>query len=220
METNRENAGNQQVNTQIRTHIHDGNRSQRIQLANLQGYIQTVTAAPTATPKYIYNQFQIYNGVLYYYDFIYNLWRSTSFSANSLSVYAAGTAYSLTATPALLDFGTTDPSLVISGAGTWLISARVRLDYNAATFAAVRTATLKLRRTNNTAADLANSSTSLKTQIITLLTYTAGIIDLPQVIYTTTNTDDIIQIFGSVDVVPTAGSFDTVEASIIALRIA
>lgn len=219
METNREQ-NNQQVNTQMRTHIHDGNLSQRIKLMSIQGNIETVTAVPTATPKDISNQFQIYNGVLYYYDFLNNVWRSTAFVANNLSVYASGTAYALTATAAKLDFGTTDPSLTITGVGTWLLSGRVRLDYNAATFAAVRTATLKLRRTNNTAADVANSSTGFKTQIITTLTYTAGIIDLPPVIYTTTNTNDVIEIFGSVDVVPTAGSFDAVEASIMALRIA
>jgi len=35
----------------------------------------------------------------------------------NFSVYAAGTAYSLTGTSALLDFGTTDPSVTINQAG-------------------------------------------------------------------------------------------------------
>lgn len=208
------------IEDKLRNQLHDGNYAQRINLFDIFGKIETVSVVPTNIPSNIYGQFVIYNGVLYYYDFLNAIWRSTAFVANNLSVYASGTAYQLTATPALLDFGTTDPSLVISGVGTWLLSGRVRLDYNAATFAAVRTATLKLRRTNNTAADITNSSTGFKTQIITALTYTAGIIDLPQVIYTTTNTNDIIQIFGSVDVIPSAGSFDAVEASIMALRVA
>ncbi len=137
----------------------------------------------------------------------------------NLSVYAAGTAYQLTATPALLNFGTTDPTLTITSAGVWLLLARARIDYNAATFAAVRTATLKLRRTNNTAADIGNSSTSALTDIITTLTYTFGIIDLPPIIYTTTNATDIIQLFGDISVIPTAGSLDVSEASIVAIKL-
>lgn len=138
----------------------------------------------------------------------------------SLSVYASGSAYSLTNTSALLDFGTTDPSLTITEAGTYLLFARVRYDYNAATFAAVRTVTSKLRRTNNTAADVSNSSASWKTDIITTLTYTAVIHTLPVVSYTTANTDDVIQLWGDVSTVPSAGSLDAVEASIVALKIA
>ena len=136
-----------------------------------------------------------------------------------LTVYAAGTAYSLTNTAALLDFGTTDPSLTLGKAGTYLLMAKARIDYNASTFAAVRTVTLKLRRTNNTAADVTNATTSFKVPIMTTLTYTAGIMELPAVIYTTTATTDIIQLFGSIDTVPTAGSIQAVEASIIAIRL-
>jgi hypothetical protein len=40
------------------------------------------------------------------------------------------------------------------------------------------------------------------------------------VLYTTTNTDDAIALFGSLDVVPSAGSLDAVEASIVAVRLA
>lgn len=138
----------------------------------------------------------------------------------SLTVYAAGTAYQLTNTAALLDFGTTDPSLTITVAGTYLILARVRYDYNAATFAAVRTITTKLRRTNNTPADLTNGSSGWITEIITTLSYTAMIQELPPVVYVTANTDDVIQIWGSIDTVPSAGSLDAVEAEIVAIRIA
>ena len=137
----------------------------------------------------------------------------------SLSVYAAGTAYQLTNTAALLDFGTTDPSLTITSPGVWLILARARIDYTGATFAAVRTGTLKLRRTNNTAADLTNSQTQFLTEIITTLTYTLGIIDLPPVVYTTTNSDDVIQVWGDISVVPSAGSIDASEASIVAVKL-
>lgn len=138
---------------------------------------------------------------------------------SALSVYAAGTAYSLTNTAAALTFGTTSPSLTITDPGTYLLLARVRVDYNGATFAAVRNVTLKLRRTNNTAADLTNASTGFKTAVVTTVTYTADDAVIPPVIYTTQNSNDIISIFGSIDTGPTAGSIDCVEAEIIAIKI-
>ena len=137
----------------------------------------------------------------------------------SLSVYASGTSYQLTATPAQVVFGTTSPSLTITSAGVWLLLARARVDYTGSTFAAVRTGTLKLRRTNHTAADLANSPASFLTDIITTLTYTLGVIDLAPIIYTTTNATDIIQVWGSISVVPTAGSIDVSESSIVAVKL-
>lgn len=136
-----------------------------------------------------------------------------------LTVYAAGTVYQLTNAAALLNFGTTTPSLTINAAGTYLLLARARYDYNAATFAGSRTVTSKLRRTNNTAADIADSSTAWKTQIITTLSFTAQIVDLPPVIYTTTNTNDVIELWGGVSIVPSAGSLDAVEASLIAIKL-
>lgn len=134
-----------------------------------------------------------------------------------ITSYAVGTAYQLTNTAAQLNFGTTDPGITIARPGTYLILARARIDYTGATFAAVRTVTIKLRRTNNTAADLTNGSSVLLTEIITTLTYTAGHVVIPPVIYTTTRNDDIIQIFGSIDVVPSAGSIDATEAEIVAI---
>lgn len=135
------------------------------------------------------------------------------------SVYGAGTSYQLTATAAKVDLGTTDPSLTITAAGTYLILAQFRIDYTGATFAASRTVTLKLRRTNNTAADLTNASLSLGTAVVTTFTGTfdTGMIWVP--IYVTANATDVIEMWGSVSVVPTAGSLDVVNASIIALKI-
>lgn len=136
-----------------------------------------------------------------------------------LSVYAAGTAYQLTATQALLNFGTTDPSLTIDAPGVYLLLARVRIDYTGATFADEELVTIKLRRTNNTAADLTNSSASFLTQIITTLSHTAQVMDLPPIIYTTTNSNDVLEMWGACVDLPSAGSIDAVEASIVAVRL-
>ena len=135
-----------------------------------------------------------------------------------LSVYASGTAYTVTATPALVDFGTTDPSITITSPGTWLILARLRYDLNAATFAA-RTVTSLLRRTNNTAADLTNSSTAWLTGTTTTVTSTQ-FQAIPPILYQTSNSNDTIQLWGSVSVLPSAGTLTVTEASIVAIKIA
>lgn len=144
---------------------------------------------------------------------------SLGVGGESLSVYASGTAYQLTNTSALLNFGTTDPSLTITSSGTWLILSRARIDYTGATFAAVRTGALKLRRTNNTAADLTSATAGFLTDIITTLTYTLGSFTLPPIIYTTTNANDVIELWGSISVVPSAGSLDASEAHIVAIKL-
>lgn len=133
------------------------------------------------------------------------------------SGYASGTSYVLTATPALAHLGTTDPAITITKPGRYLIFARARVDYTGATFAAVRTVSMKLRRTNNTAADITGGASAALTNIITLLTYSLGDIVIPPVVYTTTNSDDVIQLFGSVSVLPTAGTIDVSEAEIVAM---
>jgi len=134
-------------------------------------------------------------------------------------VYASGTAYTLTNSSAAVDFGTTDPSLTLAQPGTYLIFSRANLKYTGATFAASRTVTLKLRRTNNTAGDLSNASTTFLTDIITTLTYTAGVVQLPPVLYTTSNDSDVISLFGDVSAAPSAGSLDITAAEIIAIRL-
>ncbi len=159
------------------------------------------------------------NGNIYRSDVVYKLDDVQEPPISTTTAYASGTAYSLTATPALLAFGTTSPSITLNSAGTYLLKAKVNLKYNGATFAANRTVTLKLRRTNNTAADITNSSTALTTGIVTLITETFAVVELPDVVYTTSNNNDIIEVWGSIDVVPTAGSLDAVEASIIAIKL-
>jgi len=137
----------------------------------------------------------------------------------NLSVYASGSSYGLTATPALLDFGTTDPSLVITSPGTWALFARARIDFNALGVTDGRTVTVKLRRTNNTAADIGNASVGFKCPVNTTGTGTAQIVDLPPIAYVTTNSDDILQLWGSVSVLDNAGNLQAVEASIVAVKL-
>ena len=137
----------------------------------------------------------------------------------NLKVYAAGTAYTLTATSALAAFGTTSPTLVLDKAGTYLLQARVNYQLVGATFAANRTVTTKLRRTNNTAGDISNSSTATGTGVIATITGPLDIFSLPPVVYTTTVATDSISIYADVSVLPSAGSLEMTEASIVAVRL-
>lgn len=138
---------------------------------------------------------------------------------HNVSTFASGTAYTLTNTSTALTFGTSSPTLVLDKAGTYLIIGRTNLEMVGATFAANRNVTLKLRRTNNTPADLTGGTTVLGTGIVTTVSQVLSDANLPAVFYTTTNTNDIVTIFGDVSVVPTAGSLQATEASILAVRL-
>lgn len=139
-------------------------------------------------------------------------------TANQLTVNAAGTVYSLTATSAAVDFGTTDPALTLTAAGTYLLVTDCVLRLNGATFAADRTVTMKLRRTNNTAADVTGGSRSYDTGTTT--TITASLVHFnASAIYTTANADDSVTIFGDVSVVPTVGSLDVASCALRAVRL-
>ena len=105
--------------------------------------------------------------------------------------------------------------------GKYLITTNVKLAYNGVISATNRTVTLKLRRTNNTAADLSNSTTTFVTQVVSLvgLTGTAGDCDVPALIYNGTS-GDTIEMQGQISSVSgLTGSMDVQEASIVATRI-
>jgi hypothetical protein len=142
------------------------------------------------------------------------------------SVYGFGaigtTAYVMTAN-AVNDVSTqvtingTLISIPIPRAGTYLIQGMAKFDYNGATFAASRQITAKLRNTF-TAADLVNATANFFTQVITTLTFTEGIMVLPAVVATLSNTD-IITLLARVAVLPTAGTLEIAEASIVATKL-
>ena len=140
-------------------------------------------------------------------------------SYDTQTAYSSGTSPSLTASMLAITFGTTSPSITIDQAGIYIVIARAKVDYVGATFLASRNVSLKIRRTNNSAADIANSTTSFATQIITALSFSAQTIVLPHIIYTTANNNDVLSVFGGMDVIPTAGSIQVTESSIVAIKI-
>jgi hypothetical protein len=139
--------------------------------------------------------------------------------AGPLTVQSAGTAYTLTNSSQLLTFGTTSPSLTISAAGTYLIRSHVQTNLVGATMAANRNITFVIHRTNNTPWDVSPKAQVIKTDITSLKAYTLPIGAIPEFVYTTANTNDVLEIWGFIDTVPTAGSISIVDAQIIAVRL-
>ncbi len=136
----------------------------------------------------------------------------------TLTSYAAGTAYSLTNASSAVTFGTTSPSITLAVPGTYLIYANSQL-VGAGAFITTETATLKLRRTNNTASDLAKSTTTISPTAGSGIASTLCVAVLPPVIYSTTNSNDVISIFGVVSSTLGLGTIDINEASIVAVKI-
>lgn len=75
-------AADERTVADVAGHTHDGINSQKLDIANLVGFIQTVSAAPTWTPTGFPEQFAIYkNGAtirLYCYDTVNKAWRYTA----------------------------------------------------------------------------------------------------------------------------------------------
>lgn len=135
------------------------------------------------------------------------------------AAYGSGTAYTLTTTPAAVTMGTSSPDITLTAAGTWVIFARARVDNVGATFAANRTVTAKIRRINNTASDLTNGSAAYQTGIITTITNTGMILTLPVIFYSTAAVNDNLQLWASIDFLPSAGSITVSQCEIVAYRI-
>lgn len=138
------------------------------------------------------------------------------------AVYSIGTPYNITTTPAKVDFtgaSSVDPSVVIPAPGTYVIMSNVRIDYAGLTNVAANTVSVKLRRTNNTATDIANATGDFTVPPVTLLTSTGGDCDISTVFYTTTNSNDIIEIWASRSASISVGNIVAGNAWIVAYRI-
>lgn len=137
---------------------------------------------------------------------------------SALSIIGAGTAYSMTNTAAAVDLGTTDPALIITEPGTYLLFANATLEAAAATIT-TQTAALKLRRTNNTAADVTGSDKAVDLPVMTTLTNTIGDFQMGPVLYVTANRDDALAVFASLSAAAGAGNITVSAARIVAIRL-
>jgi hypothetical protein len=132
----------------------------------------------------------------------------------------SGTAYALTDTAAAINLGTDDPVLSLVESGKWLILAQVHLAAAGATVVA-ETATLKVRRTNNTPADVSQLLV-VDLPVMTTLTHSLGTYQIPPFFYTAGASSDSLTIFGNVSAALGAGAINAVGigTSILGLRVA
>lgn len=144
---------------------------------------------------------------------------ATAPGTNYATAYSAGTVYALTTTPAKLDFGTTDPVITIPAAGTYLILSNVAVTTSGLTTLAATSCDFKIRRTNNTAADISNATGFTNVPIATLLTSPIGDADVNAVIYTTSNSNDVLEVWGSRSTAINIGNINASSAHIVAVRI-
>lgn len=128
--------------------------------------------------------------------------------------YQTGGSQALTASPTQILNGT----ITLATAGTYLLLATARFDFDIATFNSEQILTFKLRRTNNTPGDVANAVANVNTGLTNLVTATLDVVPLPAVSYTAT-AGDIIQPFASLNGLPYSGSLIAVEVSVMAVRI-
>jgi hypothetical protein len=138
----------------------------------------------------------------------------------NLRADGAGDWHTLTTSSVLLNFSSTDPSLTLDQAGTYVIMARVQLRYASWVYAAgSRTAELKLRETS-IGNDLTNGTVSSPTRVSVVANLTELFWDVSwSVIYTTTVATHIIQLWGKIDGAPDSGSLNAYVASIVAVRL-
>lgn len=138
-------------------------------------------------------------------------------TAHTVTYYGpgAGNPYTITTVFAQVTFaGGTNPTVTLDKAGTWALKARVRVTRNNATHTATHNISFKLRRSNNTAADVTAALTKYADDPHTASNASEVAGMLPEVLYTTANTTDIIQLWALVDLATSSGSHQVVEADI------
>jgi hypothetical protein len=143
---------------------------------------------------------------------------STIATGTSYTKVAGGTAYTLTGSYGTVTFGTTSPSVTLTEVGTYLITATLQTSYVGATYATASSVNYKLRRTNNTAADLSGSIFGDQIPVMTTLATNGPTVTLTA-LYNTLKTTDTIGIQGTVTATPSAGSVTVSAASISAIKI-
>lgn len=136
---------------------------------------------------------------------------------NKLSVIASGTAYTLTTSFANVDFGTNDPILTIDSPGTYKLVFVIQTSLVSAT-TTTQSVSYKMRRTNNTAADIAGTTFGDPLPVATTTSMLGPTITLT-IDYTTVNSDDAITIQGALSGALGAGTATTSAVTAIAFRL-
>ena len=136
------------------------------------------------------------------------------------SAYAEANGTPLLAPDDAVEFATISPAITLSSDGVWMLTARISIDNgNGNATVAGETLTFKLRRTNNTPADITETICEWIIPAVVSNGGTLLSITLPVAIYTASGSDDAIALYAEVSAIANAGAYVPVEASIIATKI-
>lgn len=136
---------------------------------------------------------------------------------NIIQTVASGTAYTLTTSYADVTFGTTSPTVTLINAGTYSIYITLQTSLVSAT-TTTQSVSFKLRRTNNTAADLSGSTFGNPLPVATITSELGPTTTIGPIKYTTANTNDVIGAQGIISASLGAGTATVTAATITAER--
>lgn len=104
--------------------------------------------------------------------------------------------------------------VTMPAAGNWLVGGQVAITVTGATFAASRTVTVKVR---NTTQGVDVVTTTVQTGIITTATNPDQVVVIPPVNYSGGSVNDHLQIFVSISVINSAGTYAVASATLCAV---
>lgn len=141
---------------------------------------------------------------------------ATLYSAYSVSAAATGLTSAITGTVGAAV--TSGPTLTIDKAGTYELFSNVTTTMAAATFSAAQSSSCWLYRTNNTPGVVANSTVNVVLPTMTTLSIGGPSFIIAPVPYTTTNTDDTLQVYCAIGANPGAGAFNVTGIKMLGVR--
>ncbi len=128
-------------------------------------------------------------------------------------VSAEGSAYTLTTAAA----GVTGATATVVREGTYKVEATVRLD-GAGLTTTNQTATVKVRKTSGTPADIPNTSTTYGLPVVTTQTLTVDTMPIGPVVVTLA-AGDVLQVFANISAVLGAGTVSAAKSSLLLTRL-
>lgn len=139
----------------------------------------------------------------------------------TFAAYSSGTNYDLTTISAAVDYGTTDPVITITQPGTYLLIAQIMFTADTLTSSGNFLATV-LHRTNNTPADVPNTSMFMRVLTDPAPSAYSGLIEtvaFPATIYTTINATDQLTIYANYSSAIVSGDIQADTSSILAVKL-
>ncbi len=131
---------------------------------------------------------------------------------------SGGTGFTIPASQGNVVFGTTSPTVTLTSPGTYSITGAMSYGPNGCTSTNQTAVYLGVKRTNNTAAVLANRAVG-GFEVLTGVTGIMGTGPIMPMVYTTTNSDDILTLVANYTGTITVGSLVSNDAVIMAVKL-